>query len=104
MQNNDFRAKQFMPFDSLKGFYEMIRYEEKIKNDKKTLSEDSLSYLNEQLNQINKGDIVSIEYYYNEDYIRTNGSIKKIDKINKCIYILNSKINFDDILNISKRG
>ena len=46
MQDNDFRAKQFMPFDSLKGFYDMIRYEEITKKNKKELSDDSYNYLN----------------------------------------------------------
>ena len=27
MENNDFRAKQFLPFDALKGFYDAIKEE-----------------------------------------------------------------------------
>ena len=49
MQNNDFRAKQFMPFDSLKGFYELIKNEEIIKQNKKSLFEDFYNYLDNQL-------------------------------------------------------
>ena len=102
MQNNDFRAKQFMPFDSLKGFYDLIRIEEIEKQNRKSLSDDSYNYLDSQIKQIKKGDTIFIEYYYNEDYIQTTGIIKKIDNINKCIYILQSKINFEDIMNIKK--
>jgi len=100
MQNNDFRAKQFMPFDSLKGFYDLIRNEEKENKNKKSLSDDSYNFLDKIIKNIKKDDTVSIEYYYNQDYIETTGKVKKIDVINKCIYILNSKINFDDIINI----
>lgn len=102
MQNNDFRAKQFMPFDSLKGFYDMIRYEEITKKNKKELSDDSYNYLNEQIKTINKGDIVTINYYHNIDYINTTDIVKKIDNINKKIYLKNSIISFDDIVNIIK--
>lgn len=101
MQNNDFRAKQFMPFDSLKGFYDLIKTEEIIIKNKKSLSDDTYNYLDKQIKKIQKGDNISIEYYYRQDYIVTNGIVKKIDEINKCIYILNSKINFDDIINIT---
>ena len=100
MQNNDFRAKQFMPFDSLKGFYELIKNEEIIKQNKKSLFEDFYNYLDNQLKKLKKGDNVLIEYYYNDEYIQTSGTIKKIDEINKCIYVLNSKILFDDIIKI----
>ena len=83
MQNNDFRAKQFMPFDSLKGFYDMIRYQEINKKNKKELLDDSYNYLNEQIKTINKGDIVTINYYHNINYINTTDTVKKIDNINK---------------------
>lgn len=100
MNNNDFRAKQFMPFDSLKGFYDMIRYQEINKKNKKELLDDSYNYLNEQIKTINKGDIVAINYYHNIDYINTTDTVKKIDNINKKIYLKNSIISFDDIIDI----
>ena len=100
MQDNDFRAKQFMPFDSLKGFYDMIKYQEITKKNKKELSDDSFNYLNEQIKNITKGDTISINYYYNLDYISTTDIVKKIDNINKKIYLKNSIISFDDIVNI----
>ena len=102
MQNNDFRAKQFMPFDSLKGFYDMLKCQEKNEVEKNILSEDYCNYLDNKLKNINKGDNVCIKYYYDMDYIETYGIIRKIDKINKSIYILNSNIKFDDILEITK--
>ena len=102
MDDRDFRAKQFMPFDALKGFYELIDNEKTIINSKKLLSEDMESTLNAKLNKIVKGDKVIIKYYYNVDYIETTGVINKIDYIHKKIYILNSIVNFEDILNIEK--
>ena len=100
MQNNDFRAKQFMPFDSLKGFYDLIKNQENCSKSKISLLDDYNDYLDEQLKKIKKGDNISVEHYYNEDYIQTNGIIKKIDTIDRCIYVLDSKILLDDIIKI----
>ena len=49
MQSNLNRAKQFLPFDSLKGFYDLIEKEEKLKDNKKELSEDTLSDINKTI-------------------------------------------------------
>lgn len=100
MQNNDFRAKQFMPFDALKGYKEALKLIEKTKENKKVLSDDNNDYLNNKLKQLTKNSSVTIKYYSGMDYIETSGKVKKIDTINKCIYILNSKISFEDIIEI----
>lgn len=54
MQSNLNRAKQFLPFDFLKGFYDLIEKEEKLKDNKKELSEDTLSDINKTILSINK--------------------------------------------------
>ena len=102
MQNNDFRAKQFMPFDSLKGFYDLISNEEKEKVIKKSLLDDSYNYLDSQIKQIKKGDKISVKYYYNLEYIETYDIILNIDNINKYIKLKNSIIYFNDIIDIKK--
>lgn len=102
MQSNLNRAKQFLPFDSLKGFYELIEKEEKLKDNKKELSEDNLNDINKTILSINKNDNVLIKHYHNETYIETIGKVRKIDKINKIIYLDNTKIAFDDVIDIKK--
>ena len=102
MQSKLQRAKQFLPFDSLKGFYELIEKEEKQKDNKKELSEDNLNDINKTILNINKNDNVLIKHYHNETYIETIGKVRKIDKINKIIYLDNTKILFDDVINIEK--
>lgn len=100
MDSNDFRAKQFLPFDALKGFYEEVEKENKIKIQKKQLSHDIFESLNNKILKIKKGDKVTIKYYDNFNYIETSGIIKKIDKIYKKIFISNSIIDIDDIIEI----
>lgn len=100
MGNNDFRAKQFLPFDALKGFYDAIGCENIVKLEKKSLSEDILKELDNKLNKLNIGDSALIKYYSNFDYIETSGVIKKIDKVYKKIYIFNSIIDIENVVDI----
>lgn len=93
MQNR--RAIQFIPFDSLKGFYELLKEVEK--DNFSTLEE----IINKKIKNLRINDTVNICYYYNDEYVETYGIIKKIDYINKYIILLNSKINFKDIININ---
>lgn len=94
------RAKQFLPFDSLKGFKEMLLLAEKTKEKKKDLLEDECDILNQMLLKLKKNMNVTVGYYYNIEYIKTSGIIKKIDFIYRKIYLLDSIINFDDIIYI----
>ena len=100
MDNKDFRTKQFMPFDALSGFYDLIDNENIDIKQKLILSEDMLEILNKKFQELKKGDNVLIKYYYDIDYIETTGIIEKIDTIYKNIYILNSVINIDDVIDI----
>ena len=59
MANNP-RAKQFMPFASLKGYFDLIREEQRIKEPKKSLSEEGATVLSFKLNQVKKGMLVKI--------------------------------------------
>ena len=94
------RAKLFLPFDALKGLQESLRMVEKIKEDKLILSDDINDELNDKFNKLNIGDKVLIKYYYNLEYIESSGIIKKIDYDNENIYLMNTVINIDDIIDI----
>lgn len=95
------RAKQFLPFDALKGLQEALREKEIENEEKKELSEESLMELENQFNKIEKGSCVKIKYYKNKKYIEVTGIITKIDYIKKKIQINQiENINMCDILDI----
>lgn len=100
MQNNIERAKQFMPFDALKGFREMLHFVEKQKLEKKDFSSDFLIVLDEKLNNLKKGMNIKVTYFCDLNYIDTCGIVKSVDVINQSLILLNTKINFDDIMDI----
>ena len=95
------RAKQFLPFDALKGLQEALREKEIENEEKKELSEESLMGLEKQFNKIEKGSCVKIKYYKNKKYIEVTGNVTKIDYIKKKIQINQiENINMCDILDI----
>lgn len=96
------RAKQFMPFSPLKGYYDLILAKQQIKSDKIELLEDYLAILNENLSQLKKGDMVKITYYENNMYITTTGMLSIKDDVYKYIKLIKKKINYDDIYNIER--
>lgn len=96
------RAKQFLPFDALKGLQEALREKEIEYEEKIELSEESLTELENEFNKLEKGSYVKIRYYKNRQYIEINGIVTNIDYTRKKIQIdKNENINMCDIVNIS---
>lgn len=102
MLNNIDRAKQFLPFDALKGFRESLEKTEKSFDERKILSSDWEEELNNKFLTLDIGNRVFIKYYYQFEYIETYDVVRKIDTIYKHLYLSNSKISFDDIIDIKK--
>lgn len=100
MQNNIDRAVQFQPFDALSGFREALHQVERIVENKKELSDDYFRELDLKLANLHRGSKVKISYYYNLEYVETIGTIKRIDPTYRRIYLDNSIIILDDVIDI----
>lgn len=96
------RAKQFMPFASLRGFDQMVKEKEKVLIEKRELSEEESKELSEKLNGLKKGDLVSIIYFLFGEYKKTTGVITAIDLTLKNLTIVKTKIDFEDLYSIEK--
>lgn len=94
------RARQFLPFDALKGFKEAIKERQKIKVEKPVLSEEMAIELSYKLNQVKKGMIVKIVHYDNEEYIETFGMVSEFSEVFNYLKIVKKKILFENILDI----
>ena len=95
------RAKQFLPFDALKGLQEALREKEIEYEAKKDLSEDTLHELNNKFNQIENVKYIKIKYYKNGRYSEIKGILTNIDYIKKKIQINKvENINICDIIDI----
>lgn len=95
------RAKQFAPFAALTGLDKALAAREKIIVDKPILSEEALAELDLKMHSIEKGKIVTIVYYAKEECIKISGMVAKIEHTSRIIQIVNTRISFDDILDIS---
>lgn len=101
--NRTNRAKQFLPFDSLKGLQKALREKEIEREERKELSEEMLNELDIILNEIKIGNIVIIKYYKSMGYSEITGTITKIDFTKKKIQLDGeNNISIADIISISK--
>jgi len=96
------RARQFMPFDALKGLQEALREKEREVESRKELSEESLAELDDKLKRLSEGCKATIKCYKNDRYISITGTVTNINTTKEVISIDNTEfIKFWDIIDIN---
>ena len=55
------RAKQFLPFNALKGYYTLLEEKKKIKEERKILSADEYERLEREFVKIKIGSIIKVK-------------------------------------------
>ncbi len=95
--DREIRAKQFMPFDALKGFREAVAEKERIIVPKRDLSEEQKEELERKIRLIQKKDIITVEYFQNREYMQVTGMVTRIDDAGRTLEIVNTRIAFNDI-------
>ncbi len=95
--DREIRAKQFMPFDALKGFREAMAEKERIIVPKRDLSDEQKEELGRKIRQIQKKDIITVEFFQNRQYMRVTGMVTRIDDASRVLEIVNTRIAFTDI-------
>lgn len=101
--NRQERAKQFMPFDALKGLQEelRIREERRTRVKKKTLSEGEIEKISRTLTRLRQGSKISISFYDKGHYIAIEGYVDEVNQIYEYLKMGNEKIFFEDIYKLS---
>ncbi|WP_418539547.1 YolD-like family protein [Massilistercora timonensis] len=95
------RAKQFLPFAALKGYPAALRRKEKIVVPKVEFSEDYQERLDRRLRQIRVQDVVTAVYFREGEYLKVTGMVSRIDRTARVLKIVNTKIPFDDLYDVS---
>ena len=97
------RAKQFVPFDALKGLKEAIAEKERIPTLRRILAEDAVAEINEQLSMLRKGTMVTVVYYYEyaQAYHQITGAVVSVDSYWSLLQVGNMAIDFSDIWEIN---
>ena len=96
MKKRSDRAKQFMPFDALKGYGELIRETENFKEEKRELSEFDAKELNEKIMRLEKSVAVKAVFYDGNGYKEIRGETEKVDFVFRWFSLCGKKIFFDD--------
>lgn len=91
------RAKQFQPFDALKGFREALAEKERDTVPRKELSPEQEEEIDYMLTRLRQGDVAAVEYYSEGEYRRIMGEVSGISKKDRMLEINKVKILFDDI-------
>lgn len=93
------RAKQFMPFDAMKGLTEALRRQEEIftRVEKHEVCEDQQIKLSDMLTKTQKGMKIWLSYYKAFHDVETQGIVSKIDHAYKYMIVGEEKILFNDI-------
>ncbi len=96
------RAKQFAPFDALRGLREALKRkeEEKERCERKELSEEMLSELEGVLSELSAGDLAEITFYHEGKYVRLRGRVKRIDPVRRQLEVEEGKIPFRDLFSV----
>lgn len=98
------RARQFMPFAALKGYYELLRTKERVVVPKKELSDDYAEILSRKVLGIEEGMMVKVTYYSDGDYISLEGIVTDINIDRRYITIVKTEVCIDDIYDIDYDG
>lgn len=94
------RARQFMPFAALTGYYEIINERKRVNEPRKEFSEEEAQVLSDKLICVNKGDMITLEFYNEYHYEDITGLVTNIDFVYRFLTIVKKRIYFDDIYDI----
>jgi len=97
------RASQFMPFATLRSFYENIHTMERVVAPRKEMTDEDALRLSQIIAGLKKGSVVRIIYYDTDAYVTTEGAIGEIVEPLRYLTVVKTRISFDDILNIEPR-
>ena len=98
------RAKQFMPFDALKGFREALAEKEKIVVPRRDLSEEQKEELDHKLRSLHRLDTVTVEYFQEGEDVQVTGVISGIDENRRVLKLVNTEIPFEALSAIRENG
>ena len=96
------RAKQFMPFDGVKGLQEALREKERVEIsvDKMILSPEYEAELDMKMQQVRPGCMVRVVYFQEDTYLWKEGLVVRLDVDARVLKVVNISIAFEDIYDV----
>ena len=102
MMTREQRAKQFMPFDAMKGLKEALteREDRHSRVEKHGVSEEQTEENNREICRIGKGSRVFLTCHMAFHDVEITGTVTEIDRVLRCLRVDDERIPFDDIYTI----
>ncbi len=102
MMTRQERAKQFMPFDAMKGLQEALkdRRERHGRVEKREISDEDKEKIGEVIVRLKKDSRIRITYYSCFHEVTKDGLVACVNTVHKYILMDDEKIFFDDIYSI----
>lgn len=94
------RARQFMPFAALRGYYNLVQAKEVVAEERRELTEEDARALNELIACLERGALVRVVYYDGKGYRTCTGAVSQVDAIYRTLWIVRTAIPFDQISTI----
>ena len=103
--NRSDRAKQFAPFDALKGLQDALRMKEyeHERFQMGGLTEEKIAEISSILLSLKKGDFVEVKFFENGDFYNWTGKAT-LDYEAHIIYVGQKDINFFNLTDIKKKN
>ena len=97
------RAKQFMPFDAMKGLQEALRDREErhTRVERRELSEETRQQLDGALRRVQRGSPLQITAYRTFHELTLRGTVTEMNVPQRYLLLGDEKIFFEDIYDIT---
>lgn len=91
------RARQFMPFASLKGFTQMAKEYEQHGQQRQKLNDEQIVRLNNTITHLQKGDLVTVVFYTDTTKETLTDTVVEIIYAARLLKLQSKQIVFDNI-------
>ena len=88
------RARQFMPFAALRGYYDLVHAKEAVPESRRPLSDDEARALDDLIANLDRGDVVRCRYYEGGGYREAEGAVSQIDVTFRDLWIVRRRSPF----------
>ena len=101
MERKD-RAKQFLPFDAMKGLAEALREREEkvLRVERREIDEEGTAALNDALIALKKGDRAEIVFFRDGGYFCLEAEVSAVDAVKRQLVVGREKIPFFDLFSV----
>ena len=96
------RARQFLPFAALQGYYDLVRDRERVCEERREMGDELAEELSRKLARLERGEVVTLTYYDGSAYVTTTGVLTAIDEVARRLVVVRTPVSFDDLWDVEE--